>query len=84
MRQNTRARGAVTSLLLIFFRVRWISVEFSLYHNMFNVNLVLNYISLQYFRKTVYKNYVGAEDDLIKKARLIKLDQRKVQILNHH
>lgn len=36
---------------------------------------------LQYFRKTVYKNYVGAEDDLIKKARLIKLDQRKMRQL---
>ncbi|KAL5250499.1 hypothetical protein ACHWQZ_G016291 [Mnemiopsis leidyi] len=36
---------------------------------------------LQYFRTTVYRNYVGAEDDLIKSVRQIKLDQKKMRRL---
>lgn len=36
---------------------------------------------LKYFRTTVYKNHVGAEDELIRLARTIKLDQKKMQRL---
>ncbi|XP_063687156.1 EVI5-like protein isoform X2 [Bolinopsis microptera] len=36
---------------------------------------------LQYFRTTVYRNYVGAEDDLVQKLRQIKLDQKKLRRL---
>merc|ERR1740124_729908 len=36
---------------------------------------------LQYFRTTVYRNYVGAEDELIIKLRQIKLDQKRMRRL---
>jgi len=36
---------------------------------------------LQYFRTTVYRNYVGAEDELIKSVSQIKLDQKKMRRL---
>lgn len=34
---------------------------------------------LQYFRSMVYKNYVGADDELIKNAREIRIDQKKLK-----